>query len=124
VLAAFRNPDALCNLRLLGNLNADLGGQIRDEIIRLHPVLGVTKIYVTHDQVEAMTMADRIVVMRDGVIEQIETPLEIYDWPVDQCVASLSGSPRMNLLACVVTEHGHACELTFAVSLGCSGYNA
>ncbi len=80
----------------LSNLDAKLRVQMRSEIIRLHNKLKTTTIYVTHDQTEAMTMADRIVVMKDGYIQQIGTPIEIYRHPVNKFVASFIGSPAMN----------------------------
>lgn len=112
--AIVRSPKVFLFDEPLSNLDADLRGQMRNEIVRLHRVLGATMIYVTHDQVEAMTMADRIVVMRDGIIEQIGTPLEIYNHPVNQFVASFIGSPKMNFLPCAVVQNGHGCELTLA----------
>jgi multiple sugar transport system ATP-binding protein len=83
----------------LSNLDAQLRVQMRSEIKLLHQTLRNTMIYVTHDQVEAMTMSDRIVVMRDGVIEQIGAPLDLYDRPANTFVASFIGSPTMNLIA-------------------------
>ena len=82
----------------LSNLDAKLRVQMRVEIRALHNRLGVTSIYVTHDQMEAMTLADRIVVMRDGKIEQVGTPFEVYDQPTNVFVAQFLGSPTMNLL--------------------------
>jgi multiple sugar transport system ATP-binding protein len=82
----------------LSNLDAALRGQTRVEIAKLHRDLGATTIYVTHDQVEAMTLADRVVVLRDGVIEQVGTPLELYDQPANQFVAQFIGTPPMNVL--------------------------
>jgi lactose/L-arabinose transport system ATP-binding protein len=87
----------------LSNLDAELRVQMRVELARLHAELGVTMIYVTHDQVEAMTLADRIVVLRDGRIEQIGAPLELYRDPANQFVAGFVGSPRMNFMAAEVT---------------------
>lgn len=83
----------------LSNLDAQLRVQMRSEIKQLHQTLRNTMIYVTHDQIEAMTMADRIVVMREGEIEQIGEPLELYDRPANTFVASFIGSPTMNLIA-------------------------
>ena len=80
----------------LSNLDAKLRVQTRSEIIRLHKELNTTTIYVTHDQTEAMTMADRIVVMNGGYVQQIGTPLEIYRYPANRFVASFIGSPAMN----------------------------
>lgn len=82
----------------LSNLDAELRMQMRVEISDLHAQLGNTMIYVTHDQIEAMTMADRIVVLRDGNIEQIGAPLELYNAPANKFVAGFIGAPRMNLL--------------------------
>ena len=82
----------------LSNLDAKLRVAMRAEIKELHQRLKTTTIYVTHDQVEAMTMADKIVVMRDGHIEQIGAPLDLYDRPVNQFVAGFIGSPSMNFL--------------------------
>jgi len=80
----------------LSNLDAKLRVSMRSEISKLHRELGSTTIYVTHDQVEAMTMADRIVIMKDGVVQQIGAPMELYDHPVNQFVAGFIGSPQMN----------------------------
>lgn len=80
----------------LSNLDAKLRVSMRTEISKLHRELGATTIYVTHDQVEAMTMADRIVIMKDGVIQQVGRPMELYDHPVNQFVAGFIGSPQMN----------------------------
>ena len=82
----------------LSNLDAALRGQTRVEIAKLHRDLGATTIYVTHDQVEAMTLADRVVVLRDGAIEQVGTPLELYDHPANQFVAQFIGTPQMNVI--------------------------
>jgi multiple sugar transport system ATP-binding protein len=82
----------------LSNLDAALRGQTRVEIAKLHRDLGATTIYVTHDQVEAMTLADRVVVLRDGQIEQVGTPLELYDHPANQFVAQFIGTPQMNVV--------------------------
>jgi multiple sugar transport system ATP-binding protein len=82
----------------LSNLDSKLRVQMRMEIIKLHKSLGVTFIYVTHDQIEAMTMADRIVVMKDGLIQQVDTPEAVYDTPNNTFVASFIGSPQINLL--------------------------
>ncbi|WP_127523258.1 sn-glycerol-3-phosphate ABC transporter ATP-binding protein UgpC [Mesorhizobium sp. Z1-4] len=92
-----RNPQVFLFDEPLSNLDAKLRVQMRGEIKSLHRRLGTTMVYVTHDQVEAMTMADRIVVMNNGVIEQIGAPLEIYDRPANVFVAQFIGSPAMNL---------------------------
>ena len=96
--AIVRSPKVFLFDEPLSNLDAALRGQTRVEIARLHRELGATTIYVTHDQVEAMTLADRVVVLRDGVIEQVGTPLELYDRPANQFVAQFIGTPRMNLI--------------------------
>ncbi len=82
----------------LSNLDAELRVQMRVEIARLHKRLGVTSIYVTHDQVEAMTMADRIVVLNGGRVQQVGSPLELYNQPANRFVAGFLGAPRMNLI--------------------------
>ncbi|MCW5665744.1 MAG: ABC transporter ATP-binding protein [Piscinibacter sp.] len=96
--AIVRAPKVFLFDEPLSNLDAALRGQTRVEIHNLHRDLGATTIYVTHDQVEAMTLADRIVVLRDGLIEQVGTPLELYDRPANQFVAQFIGSPQMNVI--------------------------
>ena len=96
--AMVRDPAAFLFDEPLSNLDAQLRTQMRIEIKRLHHRLGTTSVFVTHDQVEAMTMADRIVVMRDGRILQVGTPLDLYEKPVDVFTARFIGSPTMNLL--------------------------
>jgi len=96
--AIVRAPKVFLFDEPLSNLDAALRGQTRVEIAQLHRDLGATTIYVTHDQVEAMTLADRIVVLRDGEIEQVGTPLELYDRPANQFVAQFIGSPQMNVI--------------------------
>ena len=100
--AIVRDPQVFLFDEPLSNLDAKLRVSMRTEIKALHQRLKTTSIYVTHDQVEAMTMADKIVVMRDGQIEQIGAPLELYDNPVNQFVAGFIGSPSMNFLPGVV----------------------
>src|SRR5579863_8381357 len=95
--AIVRDPQVFLFDEPLSNLDAKLRVQMRAEIKELHQRLKTTTIYVTHDQVEAMTMADRIVVMRDGVVEQVGAPLELYDRPATLFVAGFIGSPAMNL---------------------------
>ena len=90
----------------LSNLDAKLRDEMREEIKRLHRELGKTFIYVTHDQIEAMTLADRIVLLRDGVIEQEGAPLELFERPVNQYVAGFLGSPAMNFLPARPTRDG------------------
>ena len=96
--AIVRNPSVFLFDEPLSNLDAKLRVQMRSEIKQNHQRLKTTTVYVTHDQIEAMTMADRIVVMHDGVIEQIGTPLELYDTPANLFVAGFIGSPAMNML--------------------------
>ncbi|MBX8800314.1 sn-glycerol-3-phosphate ABC transporter ATP-binding protein UgpC [Ochrobactrum sp. MR28] len=96
--AMVRNPSAFLFDEPLSNLDAQLRAQMRIEIKRLHQRLKTTTVYVTHDQVEAMTMADRIVVMRDGNILQTGTPTELYENPIDVFTARFIGSPSMNLI--------------------------
>src|SRR4051812_3745159 len=97
--AIVRAPKVFLFDEPLSNLDAALRGQTRVEIAKLHRELGATTIYVTHDQVEAMTLADRVVVLRDGEIEQVGTPLELYDRPANQFVAQFIGTPQMNVVA-------------------------
>ncbi|MCR9195092.1 MAG: sn-glycerol-3-phosphate ABC transporter ATP-binding protein UgpC [Hyphomonas sp.] len=94
--AIVRDPQVFLFDEPLSNLDAKLRVQMRAEIKQMHHKLGATMVYVTHDQVEAMTMADRIVVMCDGKIEQVGTPLDLYDTPANMFVASFIGSPSMN----------------------------
>jgi multiple sugar transport system ATP-binding protein len=96
--AIVRDPQVFLFDEPLSNLDAKLRVQMRAEIKELHQRLKTTTVYVTHDQIEAMTMADRIVVLRDGVVEQIGAPLDLYDRPANQFVAGFIGSPAMNFL--------------------------
>ncbi|WP_341677054.1 ABC transporter ATP-binding protein [Niveibacterium sp. SC-1] len=96
--AIVRAPKVFLFDEPLSNLDAALRGQTRVEIAKLHRELGATTIYVTHDQVEAMTLADRVVVLRDGEIQQVGSPLELYDAPANQFVAQFIGTPQMNVL--------------------------
>ncbi|HIE52849.1 MAG TPA: ABC transporter ATP-binding protein [Armatimonadetes bacterium] len=96
--AIVREPKVFLMDEPLSNLDAKLRVQTRAELIKLHRRLGITTIYVTHDQVEAMTMGDRIAVMRDGVIQQVDTPLGLYEHPRNRFVAEFIGSPQMNVL--------------------------
>lgn len=104
--AIVRNPKVFLFDEPLSNLDAKLRGQMRAEIKDMHRRLGTTTIYVTHDQTEAMTMADKIVVMRDGRVEQIGSPMELYNEPCNRFVAGFLGSPSMNFLKCQVAEGG------------------
>jgi len=97
--AIVRAPKVFLFDEPLSNLDAALRGQTRIEIAKLHRELGATTIYVTHDQVEAMTLADRVVVLRDGAIEQVGSPLELYDRPANRFVAQFIGTPQMNIVA-------------------------
>jgi sn-glycerol 3-phosphate transport system ATP-binding protein len=101
--ALVREPRVFLLDEPLSNLDAKLRAQVRGEIKRLHQRLGVTSIYVTHDQVEAMTLGERICVIDNGVIQQIGTPQEVYDSPANTFVAGFLGSPAMNLLPVPVT---------------------
>ena len=100
--AIVRDPAVFLFDEPLSNLDAKLRVQMRTEIKDLHERLKTTTVYVTHDQIEAMTMADKIVILRDGIIEQVGTPLDVYDRPVNLFVASFIGSPSMNLIKGVV----------------------
>lgn len=102
--AIVRNPKVFLMDEPLSNLDAKLRTAMRTEITKLHKKLGTTFIYVTHDQVEAMTMADRIVIMKDGVIQQIDTPQHVYDNPDNMFVAGFIGAPQMNLIDCTISE--------------------
>ena len=96
--AIVREPKIFLFDEPLSNLDAALRGQTRVEIAKLHRELGATTIYVTHDQVEAMTLADQVVVLRDGAIEQVGSPLELYDRPANRFVAQFIGTPQMNVV--------------------------
>ncbi len=106
--AIVRDPQVFLFDEPLSNLDAKLRVQMRTEIKELHQRLKTTTVYVTHDQIEAMTMADKIVVMHDGIVEQIGTPLELYDNPANQFVAGFIGSPAMNFLKGTVRVNGSA----------------
>ncbi len=112
--AIVREPAVFLFDEPLSNLDAKLRVQMRLEIKRLQRELGVTSIYVTHDQVEAMTLADRLIVMNGGVAEQIGTPMDVYDRPETTFVAGFIGSPSMNFLAGKVSEGRRSVELTGA----------
>jgi multiple sugar transport system ATP-binding protein len=96
--AIVKEPKAFLFDEPLSNLDAELRVKMRGELVALHRRLGATMIYVTHDQVEAMTMADRIVVLRDGIVEQVGAPVELYARPANQFVATFLGAPQMNLI--------------------------
>lgn len=103
--AIVREPQVFLMDEPLSNLDAKLRVQMRTEIIKLHKQLGVTTIYVTHDQTEAMTMGNRIVVMKDGIIQQVDTPEQIYNNPLNTFVAGFIGSPPMNMIDGRLEEH-------------------
>ncbi|WP_312357312.1 ABC transporter ATP-binding protein [Agrobacterium sp.] len=111
--AIIRNPQAFLFDEPLSNLDAALRVHMRKEIRALHDRLHATSVYVTHDQIEAMTMADHVVVMRDGIIEQQGTPLELYDHPVNRFVAGFIGSPAMNFIPAIVSPDGASLQLRF-----------
>jgi len=125
--AIVRDPQVFLFDEPLSNLDAKLRVQMRTEIKELHQRLKTTSIYVTHDQIEAMTMADKIVVMRDGLVEQTGSPLELYDRPANQFVAGFIGSPAMNFLPGVLRRAGGAASvelpggLTLPMPLGAGG---
>jgi multiple sugar transport system ATP-binding protein len=96
--AIVKEPEAFLFDEPLSNLDAELRVKMRSEIVSLHRRLKSTMVYVTHDQVEAMTMADRIVVLREGIVEQVGTPIELYARPRNQFVAGFLGTPQMNFL--------------------------
>ena len=112
--AIVRDPQVFLLDEPLSNLDAKLRAQMRTEIAKLHKKLGTTFIYVTHDQTEAMTMGDRIVVMKDGYIQQIDSPINLYDSPCNKFVAGFIGSPQMNFInAKLIMQDGK-----FAVEFG------
>lgn len=115
--AIVRHPDIFLFDEPLSNLDAKLRAQMRVEIKKLHQKVQTTIIYVTHDQVEAMTLADRIVIMRDGYIEQQGTPLEVFEKPVNTFVATFIGSPPMNLLHGRVDSSGKNITLADGITV-------
>lgn len=104
--AMVRNPKVFLLDEPLSNLDAKLRTAMRSEISKLHKKLGTTFIYVTHDQTEAMTMGDRIVVMKDGLVQQVDTPQNLYDHPKNIFVAGFIGSPQMNMFKAVIAKRG------------------
>ena len=112
--AIVRNPKVFLMDEPLSNLDAKLRVQMRIEIAKLHQRLGVNIIYVTHDQVEAMTLGTRIVVMKDGVVQQVDTPQNLYDKPCNLFVAGFMGSPQMNFLDAEVVVNGDKAALKVA----------
>jgi ABC-type sugar transport system ATPase subunit len=111
--AIVRKPKLFLFDEPLSNLDAELRTQMRVEIAKLHRDLGVTMVYVTHDQIEAMTLADRIVVLKDGLVEQVGSPSELYDSPANVFVAGFIGSPKMNFFKAEVAAIGET-EITLA----------
>ena len=105
--AIVREPKVFLMDEPLSNLDAKLRVQMRTEITKLHQRLQTTFIYVTHDQTEAMTMGDRICVMKDGFIQQVDTPQNLYDYPINQFVAGFIGSPQMNFIRCTLVKEGN-----------------
>jgi multiple sugar transport system ATP-binding protein len=115
--AIVRNPKVFLFDEPLSNLDAKLRVQMRTEIKRVHQKVKTTTIYVTHDQVEAMTLADRVVVMNDGRIEQVGTPHELYHLPKTHFVAGFIGSPAMNFMPCRIEKNGAGLVLNVADGL-------
>ena len=111
--AIVREPRAFLMDEPLSNLDAQLRVQVRAEIQKLQRALGVTTIYVTHDQTEAMTMGDRIAVMRDGTLQQVDTPEQVYRWPANRFVAGFIGSPAMNMVSGRLTSAGGRLSVGF-----------
>ncbi|MCJ7553669.1 MAG: sn-glycerol-3-phosphate ABC transporter ATP-binding protein UgpC [Ignavibacteriaceae bacterium] len=118
--AIVRKPKVFLFDEPLSNLDAKLRVQMRTEISKLHKQLGATMIYVTHDQTEAMTMGDRIVVMKDGIVNQVDTPMNLYNKPINQFVAGFIGSPAMNFIDVNVNKENKLSskkgELNFSLS--------
>ncbi|MBO5209742.1 MAG: sn-glycerol-3-phosphate ABC transporter ATP-binding protein UgpC [Lachnospiraceae bacterium] len=117
--AIIRNPEILLMDEPLSNLDAKLRGQMRVELAKLHETLGNTIIYVTHDQTEAMTLGTRIVVMNEGVIQQVDTPERLYDNPVNQFVAGFIGSPAMNFIDCTIQRNAAVLQMGIE-RIGCN----
>lgn len=114
--AIIRQPKAFLMDEPLSNLDAKLRAQMRVELQKLHKELDTTIIYVTHDQTEAMTLGTKIVVMRDGLIQQVDTPQSIYDNPINKFVAGFVGSQSMNFIACDVYAEREKTALIFAIT--------
>jgi multiple sugar transport system ATP-binding protein len=118
--ALVREPEVFLLDEPLSNLDAKMRVQMREEIGRLHGETGISMIYVTHDQVEAMTLGDRVCIMRDGRVQQIARPIDVYDHPANRFVASFIGSPEMNIIEGELDDNGtfRNSELGFPVPLG------
>ncbi len=114
--AIVREPKVFLLDEPLSNLDAKLRAQMRTELTKIHQKVGTTFVYVTHDQVEAMTMATRIVVMKDGLIQQVDTPQNLYDLPVNIFVAGFIGSPQMNFINCSLDKKGENLFVKFGSS--------
>ncbi len=114
--AIVREPKVFLMDEPLSNLDAKLRVQMRVEISKLHKKLQTTIIYVTHDQVEAMTLGTRIVVMKDGIIQQVDSPSTLYSKPANLFVAGFIGSPQMNFIEAVVSKEGDRAKLTFGAN--------
>lgn len=110
--ALARDPSIFLFDEPLSNLDAKLRVEMRSEIKELHQRVGTTIVYVTHDQIEAMTLGDVIAVMKDGEIQQVGSPQEIYDNPRNQFIAGFMGSPSMNFIPCLVNKSGNAIQIT------------
>ncbi|MBP7239709.1 MAG: sn-glycerol-3-phosphate ABC transporter ATP-binding protein UgpC [Saprospiraceae bacterium] len=120
--AIVRNPKVFLFDEPLSNLDAKLRVQMRMEITKLQRKLGVTTIYVTHDQIEAMSMADRIAVMKDGVLQQYDTPMNTYNHPANLFVAGFIGSPSMNFIKGLLNASGSFTDSTGAFTIDLKGY--
>jgi multiple sugar transport system ATP-binding protein len=116
--ALVRDPQLFLFDEPLSNLDAKLRVEMRTEIKRLHQTLGASIVYVTHDQIEAMTLATKIVVMKDGVIQQVGTPNEIYNHPANMFVADFMGSPSMNLIPAHAKSSGKSTQISIARAAG------
>ncbi|NNK13084.1 MAG: ATP-binding cassette domain-containing protein, partial [Desulfofustis sp.] len=124
--AIVRSPSVFLFDEPLSNLDAQLRTQMRMELKKMHLKMKTTTIYVTHDQIEAMTLADRIVILKDGMVQQVGTPVEVYEQPDNRFVAGFIGNPPTNLLPAVVSRGSDGdeisfCGVTFPVTLpaGC-----
>jgi multiple sugar transport system ATP-binding protein len=120
--AIVRNPKVFLFDEPLSNLDAKLRVQMRMEITKLQRKLGVTTIYVTHDQIEAMSMADRIAVMKDGILQQFDTPMNTYDHPANLFVAGFIGSPAMNFMTGTINDQHIFNETSGEFSINLTGY--
>ena len=114
--AIVRSPKVFLLDEPLSNLDAKLRASMRTELTKIHKKVGTTFIYVTHDQTEAMTMATRIVVMKDGLIQQVDTPQNLYDYPCNLFVAGFIGTPQMNFITGKLVQEGEALYITFGTN--------